>query len=331
MHFHTDLTPEKLPALIRLNDRIVTVGSCFAEVIGRQLTDNKLHVLTNPFGTVFNPVSISKLLLMAIDGRLPDEDLYLERNGIWFHFDFHSSLWATNRDELRELLRQRLAYARQELQKANWLLITVGTAMVYRHVETAKVVANCHKVPRQQFEKYLYAMEHLQIDMQQLRKKLRRFNPTLQLLFTVSPVRHTRDTLPLNQVSKSMLRVLCHELSVWESQTYYFPSYEIMVDDLRDYRFYEADLIHPNQQAQEYIFEKFVQCAFDTELRAFVTEWDSIRKSLAHRPLHGPTKAHQDFLHQLVIKLERLQNQVDVTAELAQVRSGLTEYSNVYL
>lgn len=331
MQFHTELTPGKLPEPLRITDRIVTIGSCFADVMGRQLADHKLTVLANPFGTVFNPVSISKLLTLAVDGGEPDEALYVERNGIWFHYDFHSSCWGHSREALQTQLTGLLDTTRQALLRADWLVVTLGTAMVYRHTETGRVVANCHKMPSELFEKYLYAHEHLRDELQQLIRKLRRTNPVLRVLLTVSPVRHTRDTLPVNQVSKSMLRVICHELTVWENAVQYFPAYEIMVDDLRDYRFYEADLIHPNAQAQEYIFEKFVQSAFDTELRTFVTEWDSIRKSLAHRPLHGPTKAHQAFLQQLLTKLERLQDRIDVTDELARVRSGLTDYKNVYV
>ncbi|OIN56932.1 GSCFA domain-containing protein [Arsenicibacter rosenii] len=331
MQFHTELTPEKLPESLRLTDRIVTMGSCFADVMGRQLADHKLTVLANPFGTVFNAVSIGKLLTMAIDGGMPDEALYAERDGSWFHYDFHSSCWGSSREELRTKLTGLLDTTRQALLRADWLMITLGTAMVYRHTGTETVVANCHKMPASLFEKYLYAQDHLRDELQQVVRKLRRTNPNLRVLLTVSPVRHTRDTLPVNQVSKSMLRLICHELTVWEKAVYYFPAYEIMVDDLRDYRFYEADLIHPNGQAQEYIFEKFVQSAFDTELRTFVTEWDSIRKSLAHRPLHGPTKAHQAFLQQLLTKLERLQDRIDVTDELALVRSGLTDYKHVYV
>lgn len=325
MLFHTELIPDRILNPICLNDRFVTVGSCFAEVMGRQLTDLKLHVLNNPFGTVFNPVSITKLLQLSLNKQTPDEDLYLERDGTWFHYDFHSSLWASTRQELANCLAERLQQTRQALLEANWLMLTLGTATVYRHIDTQQVVANCHKIPGQQFEKYLYGIDHLRDELNTLLKKLHRLNPALRVIVTVSPVRHTRDTLPINQVSKSMLRVLCHELTVWNDWVHYFPSYEIMIDDLRDYRFYEADLIHPNAQAQEYIFEKFVQCAFDNELRSFVTEWTSIRKALTHRPFNSQSAGHQAFLNGLLKRLDKLRDLVDVETERSIVLEQLVE------
>lgn len=325
MNFHTELTPENLPVQIGLHDRIVTVGSCFAEVIGGQLLDQKLAVTNNPFGTIFNPISMSKLLTMALREQMPDERLYIERDGIWFHHDFHSSHWAPTQEALRSRLRVVLSETGEALRQADWLLLTFGSAMVYRHLETEQVVANCHKVPGHRFEKYLYQLDHLRADFNGLLRTLRRANPRLNILLTVSPVRHTRDTLPLNAVSKATLRLLAHELTVWNEHVHYFPSFEIMQDDLRDYRFYEADLIHPNAQAETYIFEKFVQSAIDPELRGFMTEWTGIRKALEHRPLHGPTDAHRRFLTQTLTRLQNLPAGIDVAQELADVRTRLGE------
>lgn len=323
MQFHTELVPESLPHSIGLNSRIVTIGSCFAEVMGRRLADHKLTVLDNPFGTIFNPVSIVRLLTMALYGTPPEEDRYIERDGTWFHYDFHSSLWATNRDELRALLIRTLAQTGLALREANFLFLTLGSAVVYRHIETGKVVANCHKMPGQLFEKYLYQIDHLRDELTRLLKILRKANPKLNVLLTVSPVRHTRDTLPINQVSKSTLRVIAHELTVWNNWVSYFPAYELMIDDLRDYRFYEADLIHPNALAHDYIFDKLAESAFDVELRDFIVQWSKLKKSLAHRPLYGNSPAHEQFLGRLLTQLESLSAQVDVSAELAAVRSRL--------
>ena len=323
MQFHTEITPESLLCRIGLSDQLVTIGSCFADVMGQHLTDHKLIVLINPFGTVFNPVSIAKLLTMALRGQVPDERLYIERDGLWFHYDFHSSLWAASQGELRALLTAKLSAVGEAVRQADWLFITLGTAVVYRHIETGTVVANCHKTPASQFEKYLYQIDHVRDDLKKLLKTLRRANPDLRVLLTVSPVRHIRDSLPLNGVSKAILRTVCHELTVWHDWVSYFPAYEIMQDDLRDYRFYEADLIHPNAQAHEYIFGKFANCAFTSELRRFVAEWSAIRRELNHRPLHSMTENHQKFLQNLLTKLEALQVCTDVSAELATVRSRL--------
>ena len=324
MQFHTEFSPEPLPHRIGLTSQIVTVGSCFAEVMGQRLADHKLTVLNNPFGTIFNPVSIAKLLTMALSGNGPDEKLYVEHDGIWFHYDFHSSLWANSQDELRTKLSTCLAQTAEAIRNADFLLLTLGSAVVYRHIDTGRVVANCHKMPGSLFEKYLYHIDHLRDDLTRFLKKLHKANPKLKVLLTVSPVRHTRDTLPLNSVSKSTLRVIAYELTIWNDWVSYFPAYELMMDDLRDYRFYEADLIHPNAQAHDYIFGKFAEGAFDTELRGFVAEWAQVSKSLAHRPLYSENSAaHQQFLTKLLTQLEALSNRIDVSAELADVRSRL--------
>lgn len=324
MQFHTEFSPESLPHRIGLTSRIVTVGSCFADVMGHRLSNHKLAVLNNPFGTIFNPISIAKVLTTALYGIPPDENRYIERDGVWFHYDFHSSLYAYSQDELRQKLTDCLSQTADAVRKADFLFLTLGSAVVYRHIETGKIVANCHKMPGSLFEKYLYQIDHLRDDLTRLLKTLYKTNPKLKVLLTVSPVRHTRDTLPLNSVSKSTLRVIAHELTVWNDWVSYFPAYELMQDDLRDYRFYEADMIHPNAQAQNYIFGKFAESAFDAELRGFVAEWAQISKSLAHRPLHGDDcPAHQQFLTKLSIQLETFSKRVDVSAELAEVRSRL--------
>lgn len=325
MDFHTELTPENLPVSIGIHDRIVTVGSCFAEVIGGQLADHKLAVTNNPFGTVFNPVSISKLLVMALREQMPDERLYIERDGTWFHHDFHSSHWAYSREALQNRLMVVLSETGTALREANWLLLTLGSAVVYRHIDSGQVVANCHKVPGHRFEKYLYQIDHLRAEFNTLLRVLRRANPRLQVLLTVSPVRHTRDTLPLNSASKATLRLLAHELTVWNESMHYFPAFEIMQDDLRDYRFYEADMIHPNAQAQDYIFRKFAHSAFDTDLCTFVGEWAGIRKALNHRALYGSTDAQRRFLTQTLVRLQALPTGIDVSAELDEVRAQLNQ------
>ena len=324
MQFHTEFSTETLLYRIGLNSQIVTIGSCFADVMGRRLSEHKLSVLNNPFGTIFNPISIAKLLTMALSGASPDENHYVEREGVWFHYDFHSSLWATSRDELQAKLTGCLNQTADAIRSADFLLLTLGSAIVYRHIETGNVVANCHKMPGLLFEKYVYQIDHLRDDLTRLFKMLHKVNPKLKVLLTVSPVRHTRDTLPLNSVSKSTLRVIAHELTTWNKWVAYFPAYELMMDDLRDYRFYEADMVHPNAQAHDYIFSKFAESAFDAELRDFITEWTQISKSLAHRPLYGDNSlAYQQFLAKLLTQLETMSTRINVSAELADVRRRL--------
>lgn len=329
MDFRTELIPEKLPVSIRPDARIVTLGSCFADVLGRQFADHKMEVLSNPFGTLFNPVSIDKLLRSALQSTEPDPDLYIERDGLWFHYDFHSSFWGHTREELHRRLTDCLAQTSQAVKKADWLVVTLGTSVVYRHLETGKIVANCQKMPGFLFEKYVYAYEHVQSTLTGLVRTLKRANPNLQILLTVSPVRHTKDSLPVNQVSKSILRAICHELTVWNEAVHYFPAYEIMMDDLRDYRFYEADLIHPNAVAERYIFEKFADSAFDADLCAWITDWRTIRKAMAHRPFHEGTESHRRFLENLLKQLDAVSGKADVTQERNEVERRLLAFQTI--
>ncbi|MEZ0609146.1 GSCFA domain-containing protein [Fibrella sp. WM1] len=324
MQFRTELTPDKLPVSLQLTDRIVTVGSCFAEVMGQRLADHKLNVLVNPLGTLFSPASISQVLTLALTEQAPAPEGYVQRDGLWFHYDFHSSLWATSQEALAALLHERLQQVGHALRQANWLLLTLGSAVVYRHRETGRVVANCHKMPGTLFEKYLCQIDHVRDDLTRLLRLVRRQNPQLQIVLTVSPVRHVRDGLALNGASKALLRTLCAELPVWHPQTHYFPAYELVQDDLRDYRFYEADLIHPNAQAHDYVFAKFADSAFSPDLCAFVTAWSQIRRAMAHRPLHGPTDAHRQFLQTLLNRFDTLPVTIDTTAERADIEQRLT-------
>lgn len=321
MHFRTELIVPESPDKITLQTPVLTLGSCFAEVIGTKLVENKIPTLSNPFGTLFNPLSIVKLLHHALEGTPPDERLYVEHQGIWFHYDFHSSLWAASREELRERLVTTLAAVQQWLSRTEVLIITLGTAFVYRHLESGQWVANCHKTPSSAFQRELLQTEQIVAAFEGLFAKL---PASLKVIFTVSPVRHTRDTLPLNAVSKSLLRVTCHELS--ERGYAYFPAFELLLDDLRDYRFYKSDLIHPNEQAEDYIFEQFSNAYFTKELQKFIQEWQKIRQAIGHRPLYPNTASHRQFLENLLQKLQKIASFVDVNSEIATVSEQLSVF-----
>jgi hypothetical protein len=317
MNFRTELPIAESLHKISLQTPVLTIGSCFAEVIGGRLVENKIPTLSNPFGTIFNPISMAKLLTQAVENQSPDDTLYVEHQGVWFHYDFHSSLWGHSKEELAEQLIQKLQEVRDWLQKTNILVVTFGTAYVYRHLETQAVVANCHKTPAKFFQKELLTTNAIVEAFQHLPMRIP------HTVFTVSPVRHTRDTLPLNAVSKAILRVACHELTENQAHKDYFPAYELLLDDLRDYRFYKSDLIHPSEMAEDYIFEKFAEAYFAPNLRAFMTEWQKIRQALAHRPLQPNTPAHRKFLENLLSKLLSVSTLIDVNKEISQVEKQL--------
>ena len=326
MHLRTELTIPPSNWKIAQDTRILTLGSCFAEVMGRQLHEAKLSVLNNPFGTIFNPVSIANLLEQSIDNQTIDENLFVNNQDVWFHYDVHSSFWGSTHEDCQSALQTQIIAVHGFLKTANLLIITLGTAFAYRHLATGKIVANCHKMPAHLFEKQLLTVSEIVESFQKLHEKLKIQRPKLKTILTVSPVRHTRDTLPLNQVSKATLRLACHELSQSLPNCGYFPSYEIMLDDLRDYRFYKPDLIHPNEIAEAHIFSQFAGSYFDNNLQLFVAEWGKIKQSLAHKPLQTGTAAHRLFLENVLKKLEKIGESTNVNAEILQIKAELAKF-----
>lgn len=312
---------------INHNAQVITCGSCFADVLGGQLHENKFPVLNNPFGTVFNPLSIARLLELALDGKLPDPALYhQDADGIWLHHDFHSSIWGTDRKSFEALLANKLESVRKFLKTANLLVITFGSAYSYRHRGSNLIVGNCHKVPSDRFLKELLNQDQLLISFEQLLFKLQAFNRNLKVILTVSPVRHTRDTLPLNQVSKAILRLISHRLSEKFRQVEYFPAYEMMMDELRDYRFYEDDLIHPNKLAEEHIFGVFTEVFMEAATIDFIHEWQSVRKMMLHRPAHGRTRSQLMLLKTIHDKLSKLSLNGNFSEELTMVKARIDEF-----
>ncbi len=306
---------------------VLTLGSCFAEVLGQQLKDYKYPVLNNPFGTVFNPLTITKILDMALEGKSPDPALYITNtDGIQLHHDFHSSQWGVEHKVFDAELTAKLGKLKGFLRSANVLVITLGTAYAYRHRALNAVVGNCHKIPADKFVKELLHQDQILMSFEQILFKLQTFNRNLKIILTVSPVRHTKDTLILNQVSKSILRIVCHRLSEKFKQVEYFPSYEIMVDELRDYRYFEEDLIHPNKIAEDYIFNTFVNSFVDTPSQDFMKEWLSVRQALNHKPQHGFTISHLHLLQSLHEKLSEMDGRADVTQELEEVKRRIAEF-----
>lgn len=312
---------------INHHSKTITIGSCFADVLGQQLNDYKFPVLNNPFGTVFNPLSIAKILDSALEGRVPNQSLYLENHDkIWLHHDFHSSQWSADRNGLEKQLTEKCGGIKKFIQEADVLVITFGTAYAYRHKGTNMLVGNCHKLPADRFVKELLHPDQIIIPFENLINKLKSFRRDLHIVLTVSPVRHTKDTLPLNQVSKSTLRLICHRLSEKFRQVEYFPSYEIMIDELRDYRFYEEDLIHPNKMAEDHIFRTFANSYMDSKALDFMKEWNSICQMINHRPQHGLTQSQFKLLNTLKSKLREISGIIDVRGELLEIENRIKEF-----
>ncbi|HEX5169338.1 MAG TPA: GSCFA domain-containing protein [Cyclobacteriaceae bacterium] len=302
---------------------MLTIGSCFAEAIGDRLTTHKIHTLSNPFGVIFNPVSIHKVLIKSICNEVASDNSFLEHNGLHSHYDFHSSFSSPEKNALASKLAEAIGITHYFIKDATTIVITYGTAWVYERIDTGEIVANCHKLPAANFTKSLLSQKKFIESFDVFHKALKGINPSAQIVLTVSPVRHIKDTLELNAVSKSVLRVGCHSIAATYSDVEYFPSYEIMMDDLRDYRFYKSDMIHPTEEAEEYIWEIFVERYFDKMTREFFKQWKKIRSALSHQPFHPSAASHQLFLKETLHILNELKKFVNVDEEEQFIKSQL--------
>lgn len=323
MDFRTEVRLTESKNRIDFKDSMITIGSCFSDDIGMKLRDNKFEVNKNPFGTVYNPLSIHALLRSSLNDNVPRENGYLKRDEAWFHYDFHSVWHGSTKEDLQTRLVEVLKSVKADLQSCKYLIITYGTSWVYEQKETKEVVANCHKISQNHFEKRLLTQKKIIESFEHLYSALKRLNKELKIILTVSPVRHIKDTLELNSVSKSVLRISCHTLTEAYPDVEYFPSYEIMMDDLRDYRFYKSDLIHPSEVAVDYIWEKFCQTYFDQATIEFIGEWSKIRSALAHKPFQPNSPAHQQFLRATLRQLNRLSATVDVREEIDYIQQQI--------
>lgn len=300
---------EDFPGLPPLNhgQRLLLMGSCFAENIGARLVESKFHVDLNPFGILYNPLSVAAALREALSDKVYTEaDLFFYRE-CW-HSPMHHGVFsaATPQEALRNINR-RLASLRQEAGRLDWLMLTFGTAYVYEQKETGRVVANCHKQPERMFNRRRLTVEEIVEEYVSLLNDLWRRAPGMNVLFTVSPIRHVRDGLYANQLSKSTLMLAVARLQeMFPQQVFYFPSYEIMLDELRDYRFYADDLVHPSPLAIQYIWERFGRTFFTDATRQLIEECDGIRRALAHEPFRPEAQEYKRFLGQIVLKIERL-------------------------
>ena len=312
-------TKVKLPAdglQISHADRLMSLGSCFSEQIGNRLTEAKFHCDVNPFGILYNPLSIAEALHLMLRGKPFDADspeLFATADGWWHSFMHHSQFSAPTKDECLRLINERLQPAIEALPQLDCLLITLGTAYVYfktdRHAapeDCYGVVANCHKLPESMFVRKLMTPADMSNALRLALDPLFKLNPKLQVLFTVSPIRHARDGFHANQLSKASLLLAVDALCQDYPGCHYFPSYEIQLDELRDYRFYADDMLHPSASAVNYIWECFCETYFTPKTRALISECRDIRQALEHRPFHPESPAYKSFLTQIVLRINRL-------------------------
>jgi hypothetical protein len=307
MNLQTKLPLSKQPYnQINYESNLLLLGSCFAENIGSKLEYFKFQNSVNPFGILFHPIAIEKLILKAINQEnFAEEDIFYF-NERWHCFSAHSNLSANSKDELLESLNSALDLINRQLNNSTHIIITLGTAWVYRYIETDSIVANCHKVPQKKFTKELLSVEDMVASLDSIVSLIKSVNADASIVFTVSPVRHLKDGFVENTRSKSQLLSAIHQVVEPHKRLYYFPSYEIMMDELRDYRFYEDDMIHPNSLAIDYIWEGFKEVWISEQSISTMDEVETIQKGLSHKPFNPESEQHQKFLADLDEKKEKL-------------------------
>ncbi len=312
MELQTKIQLDTAKEQINYHSEVLLLGSCFSENIGAKLAYFKFQSQQNPFGILFHPLAIEKVLKKAIRKEEYTANEVFFFNESWHCFDAHSSLSQTSKEKILTALNEAIVVLSAYIVKASHICITLGTAWTYRNTATQNVVANCHKVPQKEFVKELLTVPQIVKSLENTIESIRRINKTAQVIFTVSPVRHLKDGFVANQRSKAHLITAIHQFLMSQkcaANCSYFPAYEIMMDELRDYRFYTSDMVHPNELAVAYIWERFVASWVDENTALTMKKVDAVQKGLEHRPFNPNAEQHQKFLKNLEIKITNLQKE----------------------
>ena len=293
--FTTKVEIPEAPFKIAHDDNILTLGSCFAESIGRKLDNLCFPIKVNPFGVLYNPMSVRNAIYFLLEDRRFDEQDLFHYHSLWHSFS-HSSLFSgVSKEEALNKINDRLVDASILFRKTKFLFITLGTAWVYEHVQSGQIVANCHKLPAKEFVRYRLSVEDIVASYTELIWKLNSLIPDIHIIFTVSPIRHWKDGVHENNISKGILHIAVDALQEQFENISYFPAYEILLDELRDYRYYADDMIHPSDMAVKYIWDCFSEVYFSKETRNLNKEIHQFRSDLLHRPLHGESEEYEKF------------------------------------
>ena len=285
MRFRTELIPNKSNYTIQYRDPVVLMGSCFSDNLGERLQKSRFAVLVNPLGTFFNPVTAAWLMERINTGPAVEAHELSRRDNVYVHHQFHSRFNHPEKEVILQNINRAIHDTREFLTSARFVFLTLGTSWVYEKSDSQTIVSNCHKMHASLFEKKLLSTGQICDSIHRFRQSLHQLNPDCRLILTLSPVRHLKDGFENNQISKSLLRTAIYECMQQSPDISYFPAYELVLDDLRDYRFYAEDLLHPNGLAVNYIWEKFSECYFDEVTRTRIQQADEISQFLSHRPL----------------------------------------------
>ena len=324
MHFHLEFHPTPLSVKIKLNNPLFLIGSCFTEQIGQKLASAKFKVIDNPHGILFNPISIIHALESYIEPRLyTSENLFLQ-NELYASWDHHTRFSGISPEQTIKKINDSQQKAHEFLQSASYLLITLGSSFVYE-LSDGRPVANCHKVPTDKFVKRMIPASETIERFEKIIERLQDNFPSLNIIFTISPVRHLRDGFVENNRSKAQLISAVQKLTEKYDHCYYFPAYELVIDDLRDHRFYAEDLVHPNYTATQYVWEKFKTACIDETSLTIMKEIQIIGAAKHHKAIHSASAAHQKFLKthlQKALDLQEKHPYIDLSEEINYFKNG---------
>ncbi len=325
MEFKTTLEIKPAQEKIHPHYKVASIGSCFADHIGHRFEEMKMDILSNPFGIIYNPISQMRLINLCLEGKQLNPEHIVENQDIYNHLDAHSMFGKKDLYDLKSGIQVASNALKDYLENARVLILTFGTSWVFRYEKTGEIVANCHKLPSQNFSKELLTIENITESVIPTLKKIKKINPAIRVILTVSPVRHIKEGIPENSLSKSILRVAVDQIEKSLEDVSYFPSYELMMDDLRDYRFFGEDMIHPNIMARNYIWKKFRETYFSEALFTYCDKWQSIKNDLTHRVMNPGSIEHVQFLESLLKKLEKFSVIGNVSSEKEYVQKELED------
>lgn len=304
MEFRTQILPEELKHKINYQKPCISIGSCFAVNIGEKLLASKFNILINPFGIIYNPVSIANAVIRLAQCQYYNEQELICFNRKFLSIDHHGEFSSTDKNECLDKINAAILKTHTALKNTSHLFITFGTAWVYKYIPRNKIAANCHKIPQKEFEKTILSSEEMISELQKAIYECRKLNNSVHVVFTLSPVRHLNDGFVENQLSKSVLHFAIQQIISKTENCSYFPAYEIMMDDLRDYRFYKEDMLHPNETAIQYIWEKFCHTSIEKKSLAVLPKIEEIRKAVQHRPFSKHSEEYKKFALACLQKIE---------------------------
>ena len=316
MQFRTIINNKPLPYKIDYDKVLFFLGSCFSENIGKRFEDRKFNTVINPFGNIYNPISIFKNISRILSNQEVSDEEIIFSNELYFSFFHHTLLANTNKEAYKLQLNKLINESHKSILTTDVLIITLGTAWVYETKSDKAIVANCHKLPSSRFEKRLLNVREITAGFSEMFKELKKLSPNLTLIFTLSPVRHIKDGVEENSISKSILRVAIQEIVDYYEDCFYYPAYEIMNDDLRDYRFYETDLIHPNEQAVEYIWQNFLEKVVSENAKQTINKVEKVLSAVNHKPFNKSTQSHQKFIEKTLVEIAELEKELSGKFEL---------------